>query len=185
VCSTGGRQSASFVPPACPWEHCSAADIGPAATSTTPGSARVDWRGRRDAVDLAPAADRPGGVRGGVPRGPGPGRRPAGLHHHRGDTKDPGPDQSLAFARGHELWQLQSVDPDRSYVAPARRRALTPGPTPPSWRQRVGRARRPGSPICGRGSAGEVVEVGASERGGAVCVAGRLVGGPSLLLRLP
>ncbi len=41
---------------------------------------------------------------------------------HRGDTKDPGPDQSLVFANyGHEVWQLQGADPERPYVAPLRR----------------------------------------------------------------
>ena len=40
---------------------------------------------------------------------------------HRGDTKDPGPDQFLVFAvDGHEVWQLQGADPERPYVAPAR-----------------------------------------------------------------
>jgi hypothetical protein len=38
---------------------------------------------------------------------------------HRGDTKDPGPDQSLVFSQyGHEVWQLQAADPERPYVAP-------------------------------------------------------------------
>ncbi len=38
---------------------------------------------------------------------------------HRGDTKDPGPDQFLDFATyGHEVWQLQGADPERPYVAP-------------------------------------------------------------------
>ena len=41
---------------------------------------------------------------------------------HRGDTKDPGPDQSLVFdAYGHELWQLQGADRENPYVAPRRR----------------------------------------------------------------
>ncbi len=40
---------------------------------------------------------------------------------HRGDTKDPGPDQFLVFAvDGHEVWQLQGADPERPYVAPVR-----------------------------------------------------------------
>jgi hypothetical protein len=38
---------------------------------------------------------------------------------HRGDVKDPGPDQVLAFSRyGHEVWQLEGADPDKPYVAP-------------------------------------------------------------------
>jgi glycosidase len=38
---------------------------------------------------------------------------------HRGDTKDPGPDQFLVFdAYGHEVWQLEGADPERPYVAP-------------------------------------------------------------------
>ena len=40
---------------------------------------------------------------------------------HRGDTKDPGPDQFLVFdAYGHEVWQLQGADPEGPYVAPPR-----------------------------------------------------------------
>jgi glycosidase len=38
---------------------------------------------------------------------------------HRGDTKDPGPDQFLIVGTyGYEVWQLQDADPDRPYVAP-------------------------------------------------------------------
>jgi hypothetical protein len=41
---------------------------------------------------------------------------------HRGDTKDPGPDQFLVFASfGHEVWQVQGADPENPYVAPLRR----------------------------------------------------------------
>jgi glycosidase len=41
---------------------------------------------------------------------------------HRGDTKDPGPDQFLVFDNyGHEVWQLQDADPENPYVAPLRR----------------------------------------------------------------
>ena len=41
---------------------------------------------------------------------------------HRGDTKDPGPDQFLVFdSFGHEVWQLQAADPEAPYVAPPRR----------------------------------------------------------------
>ena len=40
---------------------------------------------------------------------------------HRGDTKDPGPDQFLVFATyGHEVWQVQGADPENPYVAPLR-----------------------------------------------------------------
>ena len=40
---------------------------------------------------------------------------------HRGDAKDPGPDQFLVFdAYGHEVWQLQGADPEGPYVAPPR-----------------------------------------------------------------
>jgi len=40
---------------------------------------------------------------------------------HRGDTKDPGPDQFLVFdTYGHEVWQLQGADPENPYVAPLR-----------------------------------------------------------------
>ena len=40
---------------------------------------------------------------------------------HRGDTKDPGADQSLVFDTfGYEVWQLQGADPDDPYVAPLR-----------------------------------------------------------------
>ena len=38
---------------------------------------------------------------------------------HRGDAKDPGPDQFLVFGRwGHEVWQVQGADPEHPYVAP-------------------------------------------------------------------
>ncbi len=41
---------------------------------------------------------------------------------HRGDTKDPGPDQFLVFdGFGHGVWQLQGADPENPYVAPLRR----------------------------------------------------------------
>jgi glycosidase len=41
---------------------------------------------------------------------------------HRGDSKDPGPDQFLVFdVYGHEVWQLQGADPAQPYVAPLRR----------------------------------------------------------------
>jgi glycosidase len=40
---------------------------------------------------------------------------------HRGDTKDPGPDQFLVFETyDHEVWQLQGADPNDPYVAPLR-----------------------------------------------------------------
>ena len=40
---------------------------------------------------------------------------------HRGDTKDPGPDQFLVFAvDGHEVWQLQGADPAAPYILPVR-----------------------------------------------------------------
>jgi glycosidase len=40
---------------------------------------------------------------------------------HRGDTKDPGPDQSLDLvATGHEVWQLQAADPDNPHLIPTR-----------------------------------------------------------------
>ena len=38
---------------------------------------------------------------------------------HRGDTKDPGPDQFLEFAvYGYEVWQLQGADPEAPYILP-------------------------------------------------------------------
>jgi glycosidase len=41
---------------------------------------------------------------------------------HRGDIKDPGPDQFLVFdSFGHEVWQLEAADPEHPYVAPTRR----------------------------------------------------------------
>jgi hypothetical protein len=40
---------------------------------------------------------------------------------HNGDTKDPGPDQTLDLTTtGHEVWQLQSADPDDPYLIPNR-----------------------------------------------------------------
>ena len=38
---------------------------------------------------------------------------------HRGDTKDPGPDQFLSFGTdGYEVWQLQGADPQKPYILP-------------------------------------------------------------------
>ncbi|MBE2231901.1 MAG: pullulanase-type alpha-1,6-glucosidase, partial [Anaerolinea sp.] len=38
---------------------------------------------------------------------------------HRGDEKDPGPDQFLVLAdSGYEVWQLQGADPENPYVRP-------------------------------------------------------------------
>jgi pullulanase-type alpha-1,6-glucosidase len=38
---------------------------------------------------------------------------------HRGDTKDPGPDQFLnLFVSGYEVWQLQGADPADPYILP-------------------------------------------------------------------
>ena len=46
---------------------------------------------------------------------------------HRGDEKDPGPDQFLVFDDdGHEVWQLQDADPESPYIIPV------PGGTGPA-----------------------------------------------------
>jgi hypothetical protein len=38
---------------------------------------------------------------------------------HRGDTKDPGPDQFLSFNQwGYEVWQLQNADTESPYILP-------------------------------------------------------------------
>lgn len=38
---------------------------------------------------------------------------------HRGDTKDPGPDQFLQFEKyGYEIWQLENADPEKPYLLP-------------------------------------------------------------------
>jgi len=38
---------------------------------------------------------------------------------HRGDAKDPGPDQFLSFEdSGYEVWQLEGADPDQPYILP-------------------------------------------------------------------
>ncbi|MER2600127.1 MAG: pullulanase-type alpha-1,6-glucosidase [Caldilineales bacterium] len=43
-----------------------------------------------------------------------------GYIFHRGDEKDPGPDQFLTFAdKGYEVWQLQGADPEDPYILPA------------------------------------------------------------------
>jgi pullulanase-type alpha-1,6-glucosidase len=47
---------------------------------------------------------------------------------HRGDEKDPGPDQFLNFARfGYEVWQLQGADPETPYILPI---LFSGGPNP-------------------------------------------------------
>lgn len=38
---------------------------------------------------------------------------------HRGDEKDPGPDQFLTFDKdGYEVWQLENADPETPYIIP-------------------------------------------------------------------
>jgi pullulanase-type alpha-1,6-glucosidase len=47
---------------------------------------------------------------------------------HRGDNKDPGPDQFLEFAvHGYEIWQMQGADPDDPYILPI---VVEPGADP-------------------------------------------------------
>jgi pullulanase-type alpha-1,6-glucosidase len=47
------------------------------------------------------------------------GAGPLGYLIHRGDAKDPGPDQFLDFATvGYEVWQLSGADPDNPYILP-------------------------------------------------------------------
>jgi pullulanase-type alpha-1,6-glucosidase len=42
-----------------------------------------------------------------------------GYIFHRGDEKDPGPDQFLTFDQyGYEVWQLQGADPESPYILP-------------------------------------------------------------------
>jgi pullulanase-type alpha-1,6-glucosidase len=42
-----------------------------------------------------------------------------GYIFHRGDEKDPGPDQFLSFDQyGYEVWQLQGADPENPYILP-------------------------------------------------------------------
>ncbi len=49
-----------------------------------------------------------------------------GYIFHRGDEKDPGPDQFLNFAQhGYEVWQLQGADPENPYILPV---TFTGGP---------------------------------------------------------
>jgi pullulanase-type alpha-1,6-glucosidase len=48
-----------------------------------------------------------------------PGAAEMGYILHRGDEKDPGPDQFLNFAEhGYEVWQLQGADPENPYILP-------------------------------------------------------------------
>ncbi len=47
---------------------------------------------------------------------------------HRGDAKDPGPDQSLDFAKyGCEVWQLENADIESPYILPILRGVLSAG----------------------------------------------------------
>jgi pullulanase-type alpha-1,6-glucosidase len=47
---------------------------------------------------------------------------------HRGDNKDPGPDQFLSFdTYGYEVWQLQGADPEEPYVLPILQAAIGGG----------------------------------------------------------
>ncbi len=48
-----------------------------------------------------------------------PGAAEMGYLLHRGDEKDPGPDQTWSFATyGYEVWQLQGADPENPYILP-------------------------------------------------------------------
>ncbi len=50
-----------------------------------------------------------------------------GYIFHRGDTKDPGPDQFLDFGKwGFEVWQLEGADPEKPYILPILRAACSP-----------------------------------------------------------
>ncbi|MGB6847698.1 MAG: pullulanase-associated domain-containing protein, partial [Thermoanaerobaculia bacterium] len=47
---------------------------------------------------------------------------------HRGDAKDPGPDQLLSFDPwGYEVWQLSGADPEKPYVLPIIGEGAAPG----------------------------------------------------------
>jgi pullulanase-type alpha-1,6-glucosidase len=47
---------------------------------------------------------------------------------HRGDEKDPGPDQFLVFEiHGYEVWQMQGADPDDPYILPLPEGGANPG----------------------------------------------------------
>jgi len=54
---------------------------------------------------------------------------------HRGDTKDPGPDQFLDFSKyGYEVWQLEGADPGSPYVLPVGSFSrMTSIPEPSMW----------------------------------------------------
>ncbi len=57
-----------------------------------------------------------------------PGATQIGYIFHRGDTKDPGADQFLDFAKyGYEVWQLQGADVANPYILPI---LITGGPNP-------------------------------------------------------
>jgi hypothetical protein len=48
-----------------------------------------------------------------------PGATELAYNLHRGDTKDPGPDQALYIPLyGDEVWQLQDADPQSPYILP-------------------------------------------------------------------
>ncbi|MGD9093300.1 MAG: pullulanase-associated domain-containing protein, partial [Anaerolineales bacterium] len=47
---------------------------------------------------------------------------------HRGDNKDPGPDQFLVFDEwGYEVWQLSGAEPEKPYVLPILGEGAAPG----------------------------------------------------------
>ena len=95
---------------------------------------------------------------------------------HRGDTKDPGADQSLVFDTfGHEAWQLQAADPDDPYVAPLREAALRRVPNG----QRSSSSQRQTSsstPPSGSAVAAVQVETTANEHSGGGVRGGERVG---------
>jgi pullulanase-type alpha-1,6-glucosidase len=56
-----------------------------------------------------------------------------GYIFHRGDNKDPGPDQFLDFSEwGYEVWQLQGADPENPYILPL---PAVAGPNPGNIQQ--------------------------------------------------
>ncbi len=56
-----------------------------------------------------------------------------GYIFHRGDAKDPGPDQFMVFdSHGHEVWQEEGAHPDRPYILPVLLEVVDECPNNPS-----------------------------------------------------
>jgi pullulanase-type alpha-1,6-glucosidase len=104
-----------------------------------------------------------------------------GYIFHRGDTKDPGPDQILNFSQyGYEVWQLQGADPEAPYVLPI---LFSGGPNPGNINQQSAYW-VDGSTIAwsGASEANNVYRLYYAPEGGLVATSSGVIGGEYITL---